>query len=387
MLPNKRILHLSHTDIRYDSRILKEMICVAKLPNVELFGIGVEMDEGNKIPSEAQSLNIRSINLAARKLTFLWPFLRHLFTIIELAIRIAVIALRFRPEIIHCHDVVVLPPAVLLKVLLRAKLVYDAHELESNRNGLTPFLSKATLVTERMLWPHVDFLITVSSSIERWYFQHLGEKSSKIILNSPVIATATQQDCLPANYLRTKFSIPDPCKVFIYVGILGKGRGIELFLEIFSRIKKAHLVFLGYGVLADLIEGQSKIHHNIHYHPAVNHNQVVSLVKSADVGLCLIENISLSDYYCLPNKLFEYIFAGVPVIASQFPDIAETVRQYTLGVCCDEQMESIERAVQGFITGEHTVAIDQERIHDLSWEVQDAKLTRLYEQVLAEIRA
>ena len=72
-------------------------------------------------------------------------------------------------------------------------------------------------------------------------------------------------------------------------------------------MKDCHIVYLGYGSEKTNYLSYQK-YNNIHIHDAAEHQQVVSLAQSADVGLCLIENISLSDYYCLPNKLFEYIF-------------------------------------------------------------------------------
>ena len=79
---------------------------------------------------------------------------------------------------------------------------------------------------------------------------------------------------------------------------------------------------------------EKKKNSNIHLHKKVPHNQVVNLIKSADVGICIIENVSLSDYYCLPNKLFEYSFAGLRVIGSDFPEISNYILSNKLGEVC-----------------------------------------------------
>jgi hypothetical protein len=70
------------------------------------------------------------------------------------------------------------------------------------------------------------------------------------------------------------------------------------------------VVFLGYGELSQDLKRLAAEHPNIHVHDAVPHSQVVPIAQSADFGLCLVQDVSLSDYYCLPNKLFEYYFAG-----------------------------------------------------------------------------
>ena len=120
----------------------------------------------------------------------------------------------------------------------------------------------------------------------------------------------------------------------------------------------------------------------IYVHDAVAHEQVVPIAKSADIGLCLIQNISLSDYFCLPNKLFEYSFSGLPVLASRFPDISALVKKYNLGICCDLDSKSIYRAIKEFeVLGEFP-KIDTNLLYELSWGAQEKKLLELYESII-----
>ena len=74
---------------------------------------------------------------------------------------------------------------------------------------------------------------------------------------------------------------------------------------------------------------------NIHFHPLVPHHEVVNLIKSSDVGICFIENVSLSDYFCLPNKLFEYLFAGLNILGSNIPEIVKFITTNKVGTVCD----------------------------------------------------
>ena len=301
------ILNLTHTDINSDSRILKEMRSVSKDDSYKLYGIGVMMNEGSVdsfIGSE--KLNIESIILQSRKLTLLPAVLMHSFSVIELTIKMAFKAINLKPKVIHCHDTLVLPLGVIVKLFTGAKLIYDTHELESDRNGLSKTLGKMTLFVEKLFWRFIDALIVVSPSIEKWYKDNIGEKYSKIILNSPVALEGdTKYD---KSYLREKFAIHPDSKIFLYIGILGKGRGIELVVEAFKNPDiESSLVFLGYGELGNELKSLASRYSNIYVHDAVPHAQVTAVAKSADVGLCFIQNVSLSDYYCLPNKLFEYI--------------------------------------------------------------------------------
>lgn len=371
----KKVLNLTHTDIESDSRILKEMGALASA-GYHVSGIGVVLDEGAEKSDIAFKADIDAIKLYSRKLTFLPRTLRHVASICELVAKMLPRAIRQRPDVIHCHDTLVLPLGVIVKFFTRAKLIYDAHELESDRNGLTRLQGLLTLRMEKVLWRFVDALIVVSPSIERWYHDYVGPKRSAIILNSPLFSEGLPQD---EDYLRRKFSIPVGRKVFVYVGILGHGRGIDLLIEAFKDSKvSSHVVFLGYGELSDQLKRLEALHPNIHVHDAVPHSQVVPVVQSADFGLCLVQNVSLSDYYCLPNKLFEYCFAGVPVLASDFPDIRSVLEEYGVGECCKLQPSNIRDAI---LRLERSAPIFRfASLAPLTWQAQEQKLVALYQQ-------
>ena len=380
---SQRILHLSHTDINYDSRILKEMNSLSACENnYSLHGIGVTMNEGNAASTQSRSLKIECINLKSRYLKFLPVFVRHLLSLIELTVKMFIKAIKVKPNIIHGHDTLVLPLGVVLKLITGSKLIYDAHELESNRNGLTPLFSKATLTVEKILWSFVDFLIIVSPSIQAWYQNNIGTKPSEVILNSPILNLAGERGGnFHKNYLRQKYGVLATEKIFIYVGIFGKGRGIERLIEVFSKLQKVHLVFVGYGELMEFITRKADIYSNIHLHDPVPHEAVVDISRSADVGLCMIGDVSLSDYYCLPNKLFEYCFAGIPVLASDFPDIVSVVRKYDLGICCGQDLESIKSAVKLFLENGFDKKVEIQKLTPLSWETQKDKLCEIYKNI------
>ena len=376
------ILHLTHTDINSDSRILKEMRSVSKDNSYKLFGIGVIMNEGAiDSTTGSEKLNIRSIILQSRKLTLLPAVLMHSLSVIELTIKMVFKAINLKPKVVHCHDTLVLPLGVIVKLFTGAKLIYDAHELESDRNGLSKTLGRITLFVEKLLWRSLDALIVVSPSIERWYKDNIGKKYSKIILNAPRVSESDFN--YDKSYLRENFSIHPDSKIFIYIGILGKGRGIELIIEAFKNNDiNSSLVFLGYGELADDLRGLASRYSNIYLHDAVPHAEVTAIAKSADVGLCLIQNVSLSDYYCLPNKLFEYTFSEISVLASNFPDISQLVQKYNLGKCIELNSESIYRAIKEFESLKLLPEIDLENLYDLTWEAQEEKILKLYEEIL-----
>lgn len=378
-----RILHISNTDIEADSRIRKELKALSPLPGVQVSVLGVP-DTNEEGDIELDGARYRKRRMASRVLKVLPRAVRYFFELIEFTFKMVAAGLRARPDIVHCHDTFALPAGWVLKRRLGCHLVYDAHELESNKNAQNAILSWATLLIEKFCWTQVDLLISVSDSIVDWYTRNLGPKPQLVVLNSPAIAAesdprfATQGR---GNYFHEKYGIPADALVFVYVGLFSPGRGIEICLDAFAAgPKDAHVVFIGFGGLEQTITEYSKRHANIHVHTAVPHDQVVALVRNADYGLCLIEKASLSDYYCLPNKLFEYCFARVPVLASGFPEISRLVEQYSLGMCCDPDPGSV-RAALGQLIKRRTVRVTSD-ITALGWEAQASRLTAAYRERL-----
>ena len=379
---NKHILHLSHTDIVSDSRILKEIDALKGLGCAyKVKGIGIESRIAVKgdISQTAEIISIRPI---ARKFTYLPKSVQHFFTLVEVSIRMLVLGIKFKPDVVHCADNVILPMAVAIKIFSGSKLIYDAHELESDKNRISNLAKRLIYLEEKILWRFVDYLIVVSPSIKKWYLTNFSFKPSSIILNTPVF-DALSFDNSDLGYFRKKYEIPDGCLIFLYIGLLTDGRGIDLIVEAFKRKSvTSHVVFLGYGDLYEELEECSSEYSNIHIHKAVDHHRVVEIARAADVGFCLIENVSLSDYYSLPNKLFEYIFAGVPVLASKFPDIQTLLEAYNVGRCCELSVNSIEQEVNKFQNSQR-ISVDAGDLVELSWAVQADSLVGVYEKLLS----
>lgn len=376
-----KVLHISHTDIRFDSRILKEISVLELSSQHEVLAMGIVDNESLGYTSNHNKSMIKSFHLLSKKLKFLPRPIRYFFNYLEAMLKLIIPGVKFNPSVVHCHDTLFLPIAVIIKLVTGSKLIYDAHELESDKNGQTKILSKVTLIIEKISWSKIDLLISVGPSIIEWYNNNFKKKKSLMILNSPTLSSENFGAQLNRNYLREKFNIPISEKIFIYLGIIGPGRGIDLYLDVFKNdCLNSHVVFIGYGAFTDKIKKASDEYPNIHFHPSVPHDKIVEISRSADVGLCLVEAVSLSDYYCLPNKLFEYAFSGLFVLASDFPDIKEVVEDYNLGIYCTPDKESLKSTILK-IEGIELHGSNAD-ISPLSWQHQAEKLLKAYEELL-----
>jgi len=374
------ILHITHTDINYDSRVLKEMsalndFCHAN--NMKLYGIGLEETDKRREPNNSNfELTIYTCRRRLSKFFTKINFLKHAITFFELLLFSLKHSIKMKPKIIHCHDTLVLPIGLLIKFLSGARLIYDAHELESNKNLQSRVNSLTTLFIERISWRYIDLLISVSPSICKWYEKNLGEKKNVTILNSPNLIPKCDQD-FNTFEIRKRFQITNSETLFVYLGILGPGRGIEKYLEAFAREDvSSHLLFVGWGEYEELIHSRASKYNNIHLHEAVTHTDVVPLVKECDYGLCMIESVSLSDYLCLPNKLFEYCFAHLPVLGSDLPELSRVINEYDFGQICSNSSEEIAKSVNEMSLTKKNYSF--RRIEDLSWSSQEKKLIKNY---------
>ena len=130
-----RIIHISHTDVRFDSRILKEIKCLSRVPNFDVVGLGIE-DSPQYSFNSSSDLNLINLKLRSKKLFNISKYIRYLLIYFETFLKIVILGKRYKPHVIHCHDVLILPIGIVIKLLCGSRLIYDAHELESQKNLL-----------------------------------------------------------------------------------------------------------------------------------------------------------------------------------------------------------------------------------------------------------
>lgn len=318
--------------------------------------------------------------------SFLWwlpdsRFSKALFYL-EFYIRAILFGLSIRIDVINCHSLMVLPMSVILKSFKSAKLIYDPHELETERVGLKGYAQRLSKWVEKIFISSADSIIVVGDSIREWYSDAYGVENIHVMRNIPYNVGVERTDLL-----RTRFNLSDSDQIFLYQGLVSEGRGIELYLKSFSKARPdQHLVIMGYGDLEYLVKEYAGKFSNIHFHEAVRPERLLEYTCSADVGLSLIENVCLSYYYCLPNKFFEYIIAEIPMIVSDFPEMSRLVRQYDLGWAIAVREESLVSALETLSAG--VLSEKKKNVRRakpfFSWETEELVLSEVFGKVLKE---
>lgn len=387
-MKKKIIIHISHTDISRDSRILKEIKSLKNsFSNYKIFSLGIRSAKKQQINKRNIIKDSINFNLISKKIFFLPNILKKIIIYFEFFLRTVNFAIKNKPSLVHCHDFFALPIGFFIKFLFKCKLVYDAHELECLDEINQLYFnqkSKVTFLVEKILWKKIDLFISVSPSIINWYKKNIGpKKNCTLILNSPEI-DKFEKNKIKNSHIRKKIKIPRDQLLFIYVGSFDKGRSIELLLKLFSdKNISSHLIFVGYGELKKNILRFKKKKKNIHVHNAVKHSTLTKLISSADVGLCLIEKVSLSDYFSLPNKLFEYAFSNLFILGSNFPDIKKFLTDYSLGIVCRPSLRNIKNKIIELEKNFKNIkSKNKKSLNNLSWSFQSSKLISAYLKIL-----
>ena len=177
--------------------------------------------------------------------------------------------------------------------------------------------------------------------------------------------------------------------VAIYQGALTINRGIETLLAMAPELNgsRIHLVFMGYGMLEPQVMEVVKSNPNVHFQPAVPYEKVLDYTGDADVGLVSVKPVCLSYLYCLPNKLFESIQAGIPVLVNDLPDCVALIEQFGIGArVVNDTPEGWYEALaeaESKSPAWKVQAIDgmREAQAALNWENESHGLTAIYERL------
>ena len=375
-------LHISLNELTNASRVLKQTSSLAGSSYFNrIYIAGLHLDSLKKEEIISEKITLNRFSLATRNLSK--NFLSQVFKYFEFCWYIYRFYKNKNIKIINIHALGLLPLGVFLKWAYKAKLVYDTHELETETNGSKGFRQKLSKWLEKKLIHKADMTLVVGESIADWYANEYNIARPPVVLNAP-----NTRELKINNHFREQLGIREDQIILLYQGGLMPGRGVHLILEAFKQRKddKVVAVFMGYGPLEADIKIAAEQHSNIYFFPAVHPQVVLEYTASADFGISLIENTCLSYYYCMPNKLFEYAMAGLPVLVSNMKDMSELVTRYAMGaVISDFSADGINQAVDNFLEQDLTrmKANAYQAACENAWEVQEQKMLAAYQQLLS----
>ena len=300
-----KLAHLTLTRFLHESRILKQLTSMQQaFAHVEQIVICkfAQVDRG-VVPAKVLEIPNLSYKISMmRQVSILFAYLKMLF--------------RQRPDVLFIHHTILLLPAICFKFFyFRTILVYDAHELETERYGITQRQKIIIAIIEWFSLKIVNLTLVVSPNIKDVYEQKYPNAEIKLLPNS---FPSNQQESVSNVNIRETFQIKPDQKILLHSGSITNSRGMDEIISVIKMLPKEKyvFVFLGDGPLR--IELQRRTSGGsgceVHFLDFVSLGNILGIVKQVDYGLCLIKSDCMSYEFSLPNKFFEYIYANVPPI-------------------------------------------------------------------------
>ena len=288
--------------------------------------------------------------------------------------------LKTKFEVIVANDLDTLPACKLAAKLKNAELVFDSHELFTE----VPELVGRDIVKgiwkrmERMFIPGTKYAYTVCQSIADVY-KNEYKLDFEVVRN---VGRFRFENELPQREANKK-------KKIIYQGVLNKGRGLELVIEAMRYLSDCELIIAGSGDIEDelkqLVE-KLNLQEKCIFLGKVPYKELWNYTSTADLGFSLEEDLGLNYRYALPNKLFDYVQARIPVLVSDLPEMSALVEQFSIGEVVRERIpEKLAMQILDMLNDEKA---NQARFINLSiaarelcWEREQDKLIVLYRKV------
>lgn len=302
---------------------------------------------------------------------------------------------RVRPDVVHANDGNTLAPAMLLRRLIGCRIVYDAHELWTQRNVrsdrvLAPVVES---ITERLGVRASAGVITVSPSIATWMRRRFRMRTAPTLVRNIPHRRGPVPD-RERGRLRELAGLSTDARVIGYSGGVTTGRGLEETLQALTNLDgDTHLVLLGYGDpsyvsrLFSHAQGLG-VADRVHLVGPVPGPEVPVTLADADVALVYVRPICLSYRYSLPNKLFESIHAGLPIVAADLPDTGAIVLSLGVGeVFGAERPDQLAMAIERVIAdSDRYRAASRAAAAQLDWTYEADALVELYRRILKGTR-
>jgi glycosyltransferase involved in cell wall biosynthesis len=289
-------------------------------------------------------------------------------------------------DIYHAHDLNTLPVAYWAVRRYGGKLLYDSHELYTETSNLSRTERAVSRLFESFLIRRCSAVITVNSSIAEELAARYGISRPAVVMNCPIQPNYVSEN----DILRAKLGLQKEDLLVLYQGGFSPHRGLENLIAAIAMLPQARLVMMGWGRLEEdlraLADAMGLLGKRIFFLPPVPQDELLLWTASADVGVIPYRNVGLNNYYSLPNKLFEYIAAGIPVVASDFPELRRVIEEFKVGCTFNpDDPKDIARAINWILEDEQRLvelkANARKAAAVLNWDNEEKKLLAIYKRL------
>lgn len=377
----KRICMSVFNDLSTDTRVYREAKTLRD-EGYEVIVVGIRERDSDPEPSWPGIATIRIPIRISRK-----PFPKARY--LEHLLKLTATLLTLEGNAYHAHDLDTLLASYLASRSKMAKLVYDAHELMVEESAVQrrPITRAIWRILENLLIRKADRVLTVNQSIAAELATRYRIDRPEVLMNCPEYRPVRR-----TQELRKMLRIEPSRSIVLHQGGLLLGSGLEVLVESTQLLKGVILVFLGRGPAKSQLErlvADRSLGDRVKFLNPVPFAVLPKYTASADVGLAVVKNAGLSYFLSLPNKIFDYIMAGVPVVTSDFPEREKVVRDNEVGVAVDpSDPRAVARGIASLLTDpglyRKMVTNCRRAAKRLNWEREGSKLLSVYRSLFQD---
>ncbi|MEE4178336.1 MAG: glycosyltransferase [Bacteroides sp.] len=296
-----------------------------------------------------------------------------------------------KADLFVANDLDTLLPVHLVARLRRKPLVYDTHEYFTGSPEIEdrPFRCWFWKSLEKYLFPRQNTIITVNESIAALYKKDFGKKLH-VVRNMPRYRKPVEM------LSRTELGLPESQPIILLQGSgINVNRGTEELIEAFLPeygIGNALLLIIGDGNVMEQLKEKVKdlrLEKRVRFLPKMPYEQLMQFTSNATIGVSLDKPGSLNYLYSLPNKLFDYIMAGTPVLVSDLPELSRIVKKYQVGkIAVDHDPATIAASISEMLSNSVQLELWKsnclQAAKELNWEKEEVVIRGIYKKVLED---
>ena len=358
----KKIIVSITNDISTDQRV--EKVCNTLLnAGYEILLIGKQNE--NSKPLER--------NYSTKRISVF--FKKGILFYAEFNLKLFFILLFTKKNMLLANDLDTLLPNYLVSLLQRKKIVYDSHELFPEIPELVnrPFAKKIWTVLEKTILPKLKNTYTVCNSIAAFYNDKYAT-DFKTIINLP-----TKKEIVKTTF---PFNYTDE-KIILYQGAINVGRGLELMIETMSFLENCIFVIIGDGDIFESLKEKvitKNLTHKVHFLGRKNPKELHKITPLANLGISIEEDLGLNYRFALPNKIFDYIQANVPILVSDLPEMKSVVLNYKVGeIVTNRDPKKLAHQIENLLKKDFSITLQKAK-ETLIWEHQEELLLSIFKE-------
>ncbi|MCM3244944.1 glycosyltransferase [Cytobacillus oceanisediminis] len=287
--------------------------------------------------------------------------------------------------IYHSNDLNTLPQGYICAKwrISRKKLIYDSHEVQTSRTGYDgPFHGRL----EKFLVKKIDSMI-VENHTRAKYNEDLYGFYPNVVHNYPFKQILNSNEKVDIHKL---LNLPADEKILLYQGGIQIGRGLDKLIQAAPKFNEGTLVLIGDGkIKPQLLKmvDEMGLQEKVKFIPKVYLSELPKYTRNAYLGFQVLNNVCFNHYSASSNKLFEYMMAGVPVVACDFPEIKRVVKENKTGICIDSHdPDQIASAVNQLLADEEfheELSMNSRRAsRKYNWEEEKNLFLKIYNEFM-----